>query len=256
MSSTHDTDDDSNSPRTVDTTQRLCKQREDREERKDQHSAHTACIRLHAFLLHEDLRQITSEQRNHCYDSVQREDQSNTLRVRSLDTKLILEISRRPEQEEPPNPVGHELTKRKRPSLFVFESLSETHLFLLLAFDFRLLTFDFVLMDILQLSLIHMSGLFRFVIDKDPDTCPDEAQRTDDDERPLPTEALRQQRNCSRSSQRTHRCTCVKQGGSERAVFLREILCGHLDSSREVTCLAKSQNQTAEQEKIHTHHGY
>ena len=130
VSSTYYADDNRYSPRAIDTAKRLSEQSEDREESEDEHRAHTTRIWFHTFLLHKNLRQIATEQGNNGYNRIQRENEGDSLRVGSLDAKLVLEISRSPEKEEPPNAVGHELTERKRPSLAMLEGLEKTHLFL------------------------------------------------------------------------------------------------------------------------------
>ena len=101
-----------------------------------------------------------------------------------------------------------------------------------------------------------MLALGRFVIDKNPDTCPDEAQCTNDDEGPFPTETLGQQRDSGRRSQCAHGCTRIEKRRGKRTVFFREILGRYLDSSREVTRFTKTENQTADKEQPHTHHRY
>ena len=233
-------------------SQRLRQQHEQREKCEDKHRLHTCRIRIHAAAIDKDCRQLTAVNGEH-RNGIKREYQRHTQRIRCLDTELCVQIRRRPEEEEPPHAVRHELTDDKRPRLFESETLPETNLLLILLIDHDNILFMFILLDVFQLRLVHIAALVWRGVHKHPQSHPDEAQRTDDDKRHLPTPCFRQHRDGHRGNQRTNRSAGVEDGSRISPVFLREILRRHLDGSREVTRLTQSQDTARGQEEIHAH---
>ena len=153
MAGTSQTDDDGRPPcgvyrRLFPHSQRLCKQGEQGEEGKDEHGEHTTSIGVHTLLLYKELGQITTEDAQEGYDEVECENKQLTHTRRCLVTKLVREVGRSPEQVEPPNAVGHELTHDERPSLLVSESLAIAHLRALVNSVLRVFVSRCILVDI------------------------------------------------------------------------------------------------------------
>ena len=96
-----------------------------------------------------------------------------------------------------------------------------------------------------------MLALVGFVVDKHPESHPHESQHTDDDESHFPSESLGKGRNAHRCGQSAHRGAGVEDRGGESAVFLGEVLSGHLDGGGEVSALTQGKDGPAEEEKIH-----
>ena len=93
MPGSGDTDEDRRPPRVVQShAERLGKQSGNREECEDKHRYHPSGIRLHAFLLHEEFRQITSDYRYDRNYGVKGKDQSLSERTGSLCPELVGKI--------------------------------------------------------------------------------------------------------------------------------------------------------------------
>ena len=78
MSGTGDADDDSGEDSTI-LSERLSQQSRQRHEGEDEHGQHTSTVRIHATLLHKQLRQIAAEDRDHRDDEIQDEDERGAL---------------------------------------------------------------------------------------------------------------------------------------------------------------------------------
>ena len=157
-------------------SQRLCKHAQQGETGKDQHGTHTTQIGVHATFLNKIGRQVTTSNTDNCHDKVEGKNQQDTHRRVTGVAILVAEIRRCPEEEEPPNTIGHELTHNKRPRLLVFEALPERNGLLL----FNIVTilhigYITILFDIVELSLINTLVLGRFVIEPYPKAHPQEA---------------------------------------------------------------------------------
>ena len=229
VTGTKETDEDGRPPCAI-STERLCQQTQYGEAGEDEHGTHTTEIRIHAQTLNKDLRQIATTNREDGNDGIEREDEGDTHgRVGGV-AILVGEIGGSPEEEEPPDTVGHELTHDKRPGLLVGETLEEgdSNLFLLVLTVLDGGEID-VLLDIVQLSLVDVLVLARLVVSSDPQGHPYIAQHTDDDERHLPTPGTSQQGNSSRSSEGTDRSTTIEDRGGKGTVLGREIFGGSLD---------------------------
>ena len=111
---------------------------------------------MHSLLLHKVLRQIASEDRNHCNDCVESDDEHHSCSGRSLVSELILEIGRSPEKIEPPYTVCEELTCNERPCLTVSKALEERNSLSLLLFCRSISHLVIILKDILKLGLVYM----------------------------------------------------------------------------------------------------
>ena len=108
-----------------------------------------------------------------------------------------------------------------------------------------------ILVDVGELSLVHLRVLVGLSVEPDPEGHPDIAQRTDDDERHLPAKELGQHRNGEGSNQGTHGSTAVEDGGGIGAVFLREVLGRHLNGCGEVAGLTQSEDAACTEEQPH-----
>ena len=75
-------------------------------------------------------------------------------RIGGLDTELRIQIRRSPKKEKPPNPVRHEFTDNKGPSLFERETLQKTDLLLVFFFN------DDNVFFVLSCSIYSNSALF------------------------------------------------------------------------------------------------
>ena len=250
MTSAEQSDEDSRPPGTVG-TEWLSQQSEYGEAGEDQHRTHTTQIGVHATLLNEELGQITTTDREQRHDGIERKDEGDTHgRVGGV-TILVREVGRRPEEEEPPHTIRHELTHDERPGLSVGETLEERDSLLLLFLSTTVLTLCqiHILLNIVEFCLIHALILAGFVIQPYPQAHPHITQHTDDDESHLPAPRTSQQGNRGRCSQRTNRCATVEDRGGESTILGREILRRSLDGCREVTCLTDGKNQTAREEE-------
>ena len=190
-----------------------------RQEREDQHRLHPGRVRIERLsllrrLIDEYGRKLSAVDRKHRY-GIESEYQCHTHRVAGLDPELCVQIGRGPEQEEPPDSVGHKLSDGERPGLLVLEAVLETNL-LPGSVVGRLLVVKFlVLLDVGQLFLAHVLGSLRLVVEEHPESHPDEAQGSDDDERDLPTEVLRENRDGERGEQRSDRSAGIEYGRGE-----------------------------------------
>ena len=235
-------------------TQRLGGQGHQREEGEDEHGQHTAGVWMHPLLLHKELGKIAAEQRNHRHNGVQGENKALSQRRAGRCVELVLEVGRRPEEEEPPHAVGEEFANRKAPGLLVRKALQHGDgLFLCGGSLFGTSLSGIVLMDIGKLLLVHMFTLFRLVVHELPEEHPDEAQAADDDKGHFPAKVLGERRDQERSGQCAHGCTCIEDGSSESTVLLGEVLGRGLDGRREVTGLAQRQDTPAQEEEVNTY---
>src|SRR5690606_17141928 len=92
------------------------------------------------------------------------------------------EVSRCPEKEKPPHPVGHKLARGESPRLPVFECLRERHLFARYRYLFGREQFSIgqvVLLDISQFGGIYPWVLVWLLIHEYPKTHPNEPQSAD-----------------------------------------------------------------------------
>ena len=174
MTSTKEANQDCRPPSAIG-THGLSKQTQYREASEDEHRTHTTQIGVHTLLVDEVGRQIATTDRQDGYDSIEREDKGDThSRVRGV-AILIAEISRSPEQEEPPDTISHELTHKERPRLFVGETLEERNGLLFLHIVTILSLSDIVvLLNVVELSLIDTLVLSGFVVEPSPQTHPNE----------------------------------------------------------------------------------
>ena len=254
-----DADQDDREPRGY-PAKRLCEQDDQRQEREDQQRLHPGRVRIERLsLLHRLIdeygRKLSAVDRKHRY-GIESEYQCHTHRVAGLDPELCVQIGRGPEQEEPPDSVGHKLSDGERPGLLVLEAVLETDL-LPGSVVGRLLVVKFlVLLDVGQLFLAHVLGSLRLVVEEHPESHPDEAQGSDDDERDLPTEVLRENRDGERGEQRSDRSAGIEYGRGESPVFLREIFSRGLDGGRKVAGFSKGQDASGDKETIHADCGY
>ena len=74
MSGSSKTDDDCRPPRR-ELSHRLCEEREEREECEDEHREHSTAVWVHALLLNEELRKISSEYGYYGHDCIKRDDE-------------------------------------------------------------------------------------------------------------------------------------------------------------------------------------
>ena len=155
---------------------------------------------MHALLLNEQFRQIAAEYRDYRDNQVKGEYQRLSLERSGGGVKLVAEIRRSPEQEEPPDSVSQELADNERPCLAILESLGEGDGFLLRKNRLFGSFLSIVLVDIFQLCFVHMFALLGLFIHIIPEEHPDKTKSTDDDERPFPAESLCQRRDAERSS--------------------------------------------------------
>ena len=108
----------------------LCEHGKDGEEGKDEHGTHAACIGIHAPLLYEEFRQITTVDGHDGDDEIEHKDEHLTGHRCDRIAQRV-EVVRSPEQEEPPHTVGHELADNERPRLTIFETVNQRQLVLL-----------------------------------------------------------------------------------------------------------------------------
>ena len=230
----------------------LCEESQYGEAGENEHGAHATEIGIHALLLDKDLWQIATTNGENGNDGIEREDKGDTHAGVGGVAILVGEIGRSPEEEEPPNAVGHELTNKEGPRLTEGEALEERNGYLFLLFLTVLNSGEVdILLDVVELSLIDTLVLARLVVSPYPEAHPYVTQHTNNDERHLPAPGTSQQGDSSGSSQRTDRSTAIKDRGGKSTVLGREVFGGSLDGCGEVTCLTDSKNQTARQEKPH-----
>ena len=157
MTCTCQTDDDSGPPCAVG-SQWLGKKGQQGEEGEDEHGEHTSVVGIHTLLFYKELGQVTTIDRQHGNDGIEGEDERNSLCRARLVTILVGEIGGSPEQIEPPNTIGEELTSDKRPGLTIAEALEERNLLgrLLRYINLSLGCHIIILMDVVELSHVDM----------------------------------------------------------------------------------------------------
>ena len=184
-------------------------------------------------------------------DRVEREDERHAHAGIARVAELVGKISRRPEEEEPPHSISEETAENERPGLAERKRLGVGDLLLFLRRLGGSRLRAFVLVDVLELLGRDARVFGGLPVEPDPEAHPDEAERADDDERHLPAPELRNDRDRERRCERADGRAGVEDRGSERAVFLREVLGRHLDRRGEVARLAERQHRAAREEEPH-----
>ena len=78
--------------------------------------------------------------------------------------------------------------------------------------------------------------------DEHPESEPDEAKRTDDDESHLPAIILGNQGDADGCDECSDSAAAVEDAGREGSVLLWEVLCGYLNGAGEVAALAQTKH--------------
>ena len=154
-----DADQDDREPR-GDPSKRLSQKHHQRKEGEDQHCLHPGGIRVESLplphrVVDEYGRKLAAVDGKHG-DGVEGEDQRHALRIAGLDPELGVQIGRGPEEEEPPDSVGHELADSERPGLPVSQALHEPQFLRGSVLGCLIVVKFLVLLDVGQFLLAHV----------------------------------------------------------------------------------------------------
>lgn len=191
---------------------------------QNKHGLHACYIRILASLVDNDGRQFTSIDGKHG-DGIQDKDKHLGSCCIGRETVYIRNVGRCPEQIEPPNAVGHEFTEEYSPRLRKLEALKERYLLIVevavcaLCLGFVCFRIVVVLFDVCQFGCIDMRIGMRLLVEEHPQSHPDEAQSTDNDECHFPSvaytdtlEVACQRRYADRGNQSSDSRACIEDG--------------------------------------------
>ena len=154
--------------------------------------------------------------------------------VLEVDAVLLVEETRDPEEVEPPDRVGHELTNSKGPRLAELEQAEPTDLALLVGW---------IGFDMGELGRGDGRVFAGRVVGQGPPDDPGKADGTRDDEGPLPSPGDGDPRNQEGGAEGADVGARIEDAGREGALLLGEPFSGGLDRGREVARLAQAQDE-------------